>query len=131
MKQERVPSLLAILIGVWSVLSPFVLGYGHVPNAMWNDVIVGILAIALAASRFVGATGAWASWAVVALGLWDLLAPTFLNAEPVLHASSNDRAVGIFLLLFGLWSAYVTPRERLPQGPTFVGTEPTEDDRSR
>ncbi|MGB9804106.1 SPW repeat protein [Desulfofundulus sp.] len=34
---------LGIVIGIWLIIAPFVLGYSRVVNAMWNDIIIGIL----------------------------------------------------------------------------------------
>lgn len=38
-----------VVLGVWLILAPFVLGYSAVLMAMWNDIIVGVVAIVLAA----------------------------------------------------------------------------------
>ena len=37
------------LLGIWLILSPFLLGFGAVEAAMWNSVIVGLIVLALAA----------------------------------------------------------------------------------
>nr|WP_152946416.1 SPW repeat protein [Desulfofundulus thermobenzoicus] len=34
---------MGIIFGIWLIIAPFVLGYSHVVNAMWNDIILGIL----------------------------------------------------------------------------------------
>lgn len=34
---------LGIILGIWLIIAPFVLGYSNVINAMWNDIIIGIL----------------------------------------------------------------------------------------
>lgn len=34
---------LGIIFGIWLIIAPFVLGYSNVVNAMWNDIILGIL----------------------------------------------------------------------------------------
>jgi hypothetical protein len=36
-------------VGVWLVVSPFVLGYAAVVAATWNDILVGAVVIVLAA----------------------------------------------------------------------------------
>jgi hypothetical protein len=38
-----------VVLGVWLVLSPFALNYSTVVAAMWNDIIVGVVVIVLAA----------------------------------------------------------------------------------
>lgn len=35
-------------LGLWLVISPFVLGYGNIRAAMWNEVIVGVLVLTFA-----------------------------------------------------------------------------------
>lgn len=34
---------LGVVFGIWLIIAPFVLRYQHVTNAMWNDIILGIL----------------------------------------------------------------------------------------
>ncbi len=41
---------LNVLLGVWLILSPWLLGFSGVGNAMWNALIVGVLVGALALS---------------------------------------------------------------------------------
>jgi len=35
------------VLALWLIVSPFVLGFTHTPDAMWNDIIVGAVAAAL------------------------------------------------------------------------------------
>ncbi len=37
-----------VLLGIWLIVAPFVLGYGPNP-AVWNDIILGIIVIVLGA----------------------------------------------------------------------------------
>jgi len=34
---------IGIILGIWLIIAPFVLRYQHVTNAMWNDIILGVL----------------------------------------------------------------------------------------
>jgi len=45
-----------VVLGVWLILAPFVLGYSAIVAAMWNDIIVGIVVAVLAV------------WAAVVIG---------------------------------------------------------------
>ena len=47
------------VLGLWLIIAPFVLSYSSAAAAMWNDIIVGLVALAL---------GAWAAWAVGSQG---------------------------------------------------------------
>lgn len=42
------PSWINLLLGAWLVISPFALGFGAVPVAFWNHVIVGLAVVAFA-----------------------------------------------------------------------------------
>lgn len=33
------------ILGLWLIISPFLLGYSNVRPAMWNEMIVGILVL--------------------------------------------------------------------------------------
>jgi len=46
------PTWIAMILGVWLIAAPYVLGYSDVLFALYNDVIVGIL---VAAMTYVGA----------------------------------------------------------------------------
>lgn len=35
-----------LILGLWLIAAPFVLGYSHISAAMFNDVIVGIVVAA-------------------------------------------------------------------------------------
>ena len=37
------------VLGGWLVFAPFALGYSDVTNALWNDIIVGLVVLSLAA----------------------------------------------------------------------------------
>jgi len=34
---------LGIIFGIWLIIAPFVLGYSQITNALWNDIILGIV----------------------------------------------------------------------------------------
>ncbi len=37
-----------VVLGVWLIIAPFLLGYTAVAAALWNDIIVGIIVVVLA-----------------------------------------------------------------------------------
>src|SRR5579871_5878560 len=47
-------SWINILLGLWLIISPFVLNYSDAVRASWNDVILGIIVLVL---------GAWSAFA--------------------------------------------------------------------
>lgn len=32
-----------IILGIWLVISPWILGFGEINTALWNNVVIGIL----------------------------------------------------------------------------------------
>lgn len=51
-------SLVSVAVGAWLIAAPFVLGYGHEPQATtstWNDVIVGALVVLFAGVSWLAA----------------------------------------------------------------------------
>lgn len=38
-----------VVLGVWLVIAPFALGYSATTAAMWNDIVVGLVVLALGA----------------------------------------------------------------------------------
>ncbi|MBE7470022.1 MAG: SPW repeat protein [Anaerolineales bacterium] len=54
-KTDRTLDWINAVLGVWLVISPFALDYSATAMAMWNNIIVGIVVLALAG---------WAAFAV-------------------------------------------------------------------
>jgi formate hydrogenlyase subunit 4 len=74
------PSWLNILLGIWVIISPFVVQFAQLPAAMWNNVIVGIIIAVLAIIRTsVPRQPGW-SWVNVILGIWMIISPFVLGA---------------------------------------------------
>ncbi len=46
---DRTLNWISAVLGVWLVVSPFILGYSAMVAAMWNNIIVGAVVIVLAA----------------------------------------------------------------------------------
>lgn len=68
-----------VLLGVWLVISPFVLGFAHAPAGISNNVLVGLAVIACS---FLGVKHSLLRAANVFLGAW-LYASAFILYVPV------------------------------------------------
>lgn len=111
----RTVSGIDIVLGLWLVISPFILGYGNLATPMWNSVIVGIAVAALAASR-TGGEGyrrAWPSWVNVVLGVWLIFSPFILGFAEVNAALWNNIILGIGVAVLAAWSALTTPDKQI------------------
>ncbi len=110
-----------IVLGVWLVIAPAILGYGGISAAAWNDVIVGALIVIFAGvrvtmpGRFEGL-----SWLNFVFGIWLIVAPFILGylRAPAVDGSGiiamwNDIIVGILVLAFAASSGLArAPRRR-------------------
>ena len=108
--QVKIASALNVLLGIWLVIAPFLLGYADVGTTLWNDVIVGAIVLILAGTRvWRPAHNRWLSWTNVVLGIWLAIAPFILSYTATTAALWNDIIVGIAVLILGAWSAIATP----------------------
>lgn len=72
-------SWINVLLGIWVIISPFVVQFGRLPAALWNNVIVGIVIAVLALIRTSTPRQVGWSWANVVLGIWMIISPFALG----------------------------------------------------
>ena len=96
-----------VLLGIWVIISPFVLGFASIPQAMWNNVGAGIVVAALALTQTGSPRQSGWSWANVILGAWLIISP-FALAFATTTAVWNNVILGIIILIVGLTNAAVT-----------------------
>jgi hypothetical protein len=103
------PSRLSLAAGAWLLIAPFALSYsttGTGFRAYWNDVLVGIAVIAVAAPRIAlpGRIPALLPFAA-ALGGWLAAAPfllAFASRSGAPRAAVNDVLAGVLLVLLAV-----------------------------
>jgi hypothetical protein len=124
------PSRLAVAAGAWLLVAPFVLSYstaGAGFRAYWNDVLVGIAVIAVAAPQIAAPRRLPALPSVgVVLGTWLAAAPFLLGyaaAGGAPHAALNDVLVGALLVLLAVLGRSLGRRRPDPdaEGPPSSG----------
>ena len=96
-----------VLLGIWVIISPFVLRFALFPRAMWNNVIAGIVVAALALTRTGAPRQSGWSWANVIIGIWLIVSPfilAFATSTPVW----NNVILGVVILIVGITNAAVT-----------------------
>ena len=121
-----------ILAGIWLILASFVLGYAAVAAAMWNEIVVGVVVLVLAAVR-VGNPDRFAglSWINMAAGLWLIAAPFVCGYSEVPRAMWNDVIMGIVVAALAAASASITNSfhhyhgHHVHGGPTVRPPRPT------
>lgn len=97
----------SLILGVWLVLSPWVLGFTMTEAAMWNAVAFGLLISVMAVLALVE-FHEWEEWADMAVGLWLVVSPWVLGFAMTMGAGSattwNFVVVGILTLGMAAWS---------------------------
>jgi hypothetical protein len=98
-----------IILGIWLIIAPFVLGYNRLDVAVWNDIILGVIVAIVALIRTFGAGQTSASWINVLAGIWLIIAPFVLNYGNHPTPRYNDIILGILVIIFA-WSGASVPR---------------------
>lgn len=102
---------LSLILGVWLVASPWVLGFAMLQGATWNAVIFGLI-VALMALAVLIEFHEWEEWADMAIGAWLAVSPWVLGftmeaggAEAGSSvATANFVIVGLLVLGMAMWS---------------------------
>ena len=90
------------IIGLWLLLSPWILGFQGETSAMANAVVIGLALIAAAlGAMFV--PRAWEEWTEFGLGLWLVVSPWILGFSTLYDARLNAVIVGVVTALLALW----------------------------
>lgn len=103
--QVKVASGLNFLAGIYLLISAW--AAGATSGATANGIIFGIIVAILAATRFSGATGAWASWLDALIGVWMIISP-WVYGYAGYAWRWNSIVVGIIMIVLGVWSALAT-----------------------
>ena len=106
MGQVVVASGINLILGLWLIIAPFVLGFTAHTHSEWNTIIVGILVATIAAIRIWGGRGAsWLSWINAGLALWLIVSPWIYGNSDISAILWNDIIVGVVVLVLSAWSA--------------------------
>jgi hypothetical protein len=92
-----------LILGIWLVISQYVLGSTGAVATVANDIILGILLIAtswwiLAATTEVLGV----SWFQMLCGVWLVIAPFVLSYHAMTQALANDVVIGVIVFIVGL-----------------------------
>jgi hypothetical protein len=102
-------SWINILLGIWVLISPFVLTFTS-PSAIWNNVVAGIIVGILAIIRLSTHHQPGWSWINVLLGIWLIISP-FVLAFATGAAMWNNVILGIIIGVLALSNAFAaTPK---------------------
>ena len=103
----RGASWVNVLLGIWVIISPFIVQFARLPAAMWNNVIVGIIIALLALVHTSMPRQSGWSWANVILGIWMIISPFALGVMTT-AILWNNIILGIVIALVAAGNASVT-----------------------
>jgi hypothetical protein len=92
-----------VLLGIWVIVSPFVLQY-TAPRVIWSNVVAGVIVLIVALVRTGVRQPGW-SWINVLLAIWIIISPFvlgFLSAPEMW----NNIALGIIIGAIALHNGY-------------------------
>jgi hypothetical protein len=94
-------SWINLILGIWLIISPLLIGYStsHVPAG--NNVVLGVLLIASSWWILVSDT-IEVGWFQILCGFWLIIAPYVLRYHALTSATANDVIVGIMALIVGV-----------------------------
>ena len=91
---------LNVLLGIWVIISPFVLAFGPSSAAIWNNVATGgAVAILALISTSMPRQPGW-SWTNMLLGIWLLVSPFALGLAGATMLWNNV-ILGIIIAVVG------------------------------
>lgn len=91
------------LLGLWFVLSPWVVGYQGTSAAVASAIVLGILMI-IAAFGAMMIPKAWEEWSQVVLGVLMIIAPWVVQFSADADAMRTSVITGIVTLILALWT---------------------------
>ena len=90
------------VIGVWLMISPWVLGFQNSSPALSNSLIIGMALLATALGAIL-VPSAWEEWTEVGLGVWMVLAPWMFGFSNLGLATANALVSGVLILALAMW----------------------------
>ncbi|HEX5470730.1 MAG TPA: SPW repeat protein [Lacipirellulaceae bacterium] len=99
-----------ILAGIGLIISPFILGYGNLPSATWNDVILGIIVLAVAWVRIANSPAIpGIAWINIIAGVWLFISPWIFQYYQQPTPLWNNLILGVIVFIFAIWGAVASP----------------------
>jgi len=99
-------SFINFLLGIWLVISPYILSYAS-SSAKWNQTVLGIVVLVLAAARFFAIRQTWLSFLNGLAAIWLIIAPWALNYQKS-AAYWNEVVVAIVVGVIAFWNSGMT-----------------------
>lgn len=104
-----------LVLGLWLLVSPWVLKYQSEKTLMWSAVIFGTL-IAVIAAGALFRVAMWQEWGNVVLGICALIAP-WMSENASTAATSSAVITGGAVAVMALWALATDEATEDPRSP--------------
>lgn len=106
MQERRWKDIAMLILGLWLIISPYVLPYSDYTGiAASNSYILGVAVIVFAAIAL-ARPQMWEEQVNLILGVWLFIAPFVLGFQADTRAMVNHLVVGILIAADALWAMY-------------------------
>ncbi len=95
----------SVLVGVWLVISPWVLGYFGITAAMLTSVVLGVI-IAVDAGAALLKFHEWEEWVSMVMSVLLIMSPWLFDYAPMVAAAWNHVIVGLLVFALSGWSVW-------------------------
>jgi hypothetical protein len=103
-QQVKTAGWINVILGVWLIVSPFLLGFSGTTLSRSN-VVFGIIIAALSLLEVsMPSDSAWAGWLNAIFGVWILISP-FVLGFATMGALWNGIILGIVVAVLAIWAA--------------------------
>ncbi len=99
------PDVLNALLGLWLIVSPWLLAYSGEATAAWNAWVPGVI-IAVAALAALFSFHEWEEWVNGLLGVWLVISPWLLGYSALAAATWNHVVVGAIAAILAFFEIY-------------------------
>lgn len=94
------------LIGIWFIISPWVMGFSHVTAAVWTSVVLGavllIVSFWAAMRKDSSGFGVWQTWVSLIMGIWFIVQPFAFTLG---KANAWESVIlGAIVILLNIWT---------------------------
>jgi hypothetical protein len=110
-KTARAPSWINLAIGMWVLVSPWLLGFTESGGATANAVVTG-LAITMVAAAAVARESPTAAWGNLLLAIWLFASPWVVGYTEFRSASRNAWFIAVMVALFAFMTLVTASPER-------------------
>jgi hypothetical protein len=106
--RETIQSLsgINVILGIWLIITPYIFSY-TTGAAKWNQTILGIVVLVLAALRLTAMRRQWISFLNGLAAIWLVIAPFILTYDRSV-AYWNEVIVGIIVGVLAFWNSGIS-----------------------